>query len=214
MSSGELNLLLGPMFSDKSSELKYRYERGHVKCFSCVVSFRGDDRSEDSMLCHDGSTLSGVWKLNRLSELPASVVKEKLIFFIDEVQFFPDAREFIVEALANGKTVHAAGLDSTFDLKCFPVIAELIPLATTYTKKTGVCRMCLSKKNASGTPKVVPSTHTFRTADDREMVSFGGDEKYIPVCLPCHFALTKAKNEGTPVKIPSYQTLLSESGSE
>lgn len=183
-----IDLVLGPMFAGKSTELLrrikrwdypyfqfnyniFRYQFASKKCL--VIKYAKDTRYSDKCVStHDKQMIEAV------SCVSLSEIEEKAIDFdiigIDEGQFFEEIVEFS-EYMANlGKTVIIAALDGTFERKPFGRILELIPLAENVTKLDAVC---------------VEWNHlasfTKRTCDSKETELIGGDEIYRPVCRGC-----------------------------
>lgn len=183
-----IDLVLGPMFAGKSTELLrrikrwdylffrfnyniFRYQFASKKCL--VIKYAKDTRYSDKCVStHDKQMIEAV------SCVSLSEIEEKAVDFdiigIDEGQFFEEIVEFS-ESMANlGKTVIIAALDGTFERKPFGRILELIPLAENVTKLDAVC---------------VEWNHlasfTKRTCDSKETELIGGDEIYRPVCRGC-----------------------------
>lgn len=113
---GQIQVILGPMFSGKSTELMRRVRRFQIAQYKClVIKYAKDTRYSNSFSTHDRNTMDA---------LPAcmlrDVTQESLgvaVIGIDEGQFFPDIVDFC-EMMANeGKTVIVAALDGTFQRK-------------------------------------------------------------------------------------------------
>ena len=89
---GSIELVIGPMFSGKSTELQRRIRRFKFAKKSCaVVKYRSDTRySKEDMATHDKQFMRAI---------PASTIEEAFeelmkydVIGIDEGQFFPDVR--------------------------------------------------------------------------------------------------------------------------
>ncbi|XP_059527363.1 thymidine kinase, cytosolic isoform X1 [Myotis daubentonii] len=139
---GQIQVILGPMFSGKSTELMRRVQRFQIAQYKClVIKYAKDTRYSSQFSTHDRNTMEA---------LPASLLREVAqeamgvaVIGIDEGQFFPDIVEFS-ETMANaGKTVIVAALDGTFQRK-----VEVIGGADKYH---AVCRLCYFRK-APGPP--------------------------------------------------------------
>ncbi|XP_069848986.1 thymidine kinase, cytosolic isoform X3 [Dipodomys merriami] len=137
---GQIQVILGPMFSGKSTELMRRVRRFQIAQHKClVVKYAKDTRYSSHFSTHDRNTMEA---------LPAcqlrDVVQEAMtvaVVGIDEGQFFPDIVEFCETMANNGKTVIVAALDGTFQRK-----VEVIGGADKYHS---VCRLCYFKKSPS-----------------------------------------------------------------
>ncbi|CAD5226166.1 unnamed protein product [Bursaphelenchus xylophilus] len=174
LSSGSIHLIVGPMFSGKTTELfrlSNRYSLAGKKVI--VVKYARDTRYDDVMVCtHD------LRKMDAISALKVNDVWSKLIendvIGIDEGQFFEDVVE-CAESLADmGKTVIIAALDGDFQRKPFPNIATLFPLAEKVDKVNAVCR-CGDD-----------ASFTLRTVKCNQVEVIGGKEMYEAVCRNCY----------------------------
>lgn len=173
---GEIQLIIGPMFSGKSTELLRRIRRYDIAKKSCLlVKHAKDNRyDEEFVTTHDFQKTRAI-STESLEKIYNLLINYQVIG-IDEGQFFPDILE-TSERLANqGKIVIIAALDSTFQRKPFNKICELIPLCETVIKLNAVCSECYQS-----------ASFTKRTTDEKEIEVVGGIEKYKPVCRKCFF---------------------------
>jgi thymidine kinase len=126
-SSGHIELILGPMFSGKSSEMMRKVRRyQHARKSCLVVNFLRDNRYsfEDVASTHDKYAIG--YPRITIKATKAATLRELLpkallhdVIAVDEGQFFPDVVE-VSEELANaGKVVIIAALDGTFQRKPF-----------------------------------------------------------------------------------------------
>eukprot|EP01133_Synstelium_polycarpum_P010777 gene10777-12556_t len=171
--NGHIEVIFGPMFSGKSTELLRRIRRytiAHKKCL--VVKYQADTRySVNNMSTHDKQ----MWEATPCESLSGIDASEYDIIGIDEGQFFPDLVSF-AETMANqGKTVIIAALDGDFRRKPFGNVLELVPLAETVTKLKAVCMICY--QDAAFSKRIVSST---------QLQLIGGAESYISVCRKCY----------------------------
>ena len=194
-STGYLELILGPMFSGKTSRLVEIYKQ----CKFCnisvtVINHTIDNRYDDELLsthdkvkipCIKTERLSDVWtnSIDIEADLNTSPrVQDKFkvgksdVILINEGQFFEDLYEVVVEMLKRDKKVYICGLDGDFERKRFGTILDLIPLCDKVTKLTSLCSLC---KN--GTPGIFSMRLTNET--DQTVV---GSDNYIPVCRKCY----------------------------
>ena len=88
---GRLELIVGNMFSGKTSELIRRITREKsINKKILVVNYFKDNRySTDSVVSHDNLKVASL-KLETLSSITEHLVNDYDSFFIDEAQFFPD----------------------------------------------------------------------------------------------------------------------------
>ena len=88
--SGSIELVLGPMFSGKSTELQRRIRRFKIAHKSCaVVKYIFDVRdAKDEMSTHAKTLMSAI-PAKTIGEIFSTLMKYDIIG-IDEGQFFPD----------------------------------------------------------------------------------------------------------------------------
>ncbi|KAG1941737.1 thymidine kinase [Pimephales promelas] len=171
--TGQIQIIFGPMFSGKSTELMRRVRRFQVAQYSCLlIKYAKDTRySETGMATHDK---------NMMDAVPASLLRDvrsralqACVIGIDEGQFFPDTVEFCEEMANMGKTVIVAALDGTFQRKPFGNILNLVPLAESVVKLNAVCMQCFKEAAYTkrlGSEKEV-HTHTHTPSQQKRFVS-------------------------------------------
>ncbi|XP_051967157.1 thymidine kinase, cytosolic [Xyrauchen texanus] len=179
---GQIQVIFGPMFSGKSTELIRRVRRFQVAQYSClVIKYAKDTRySQTGMATHDMSTMEAV-PANRLSDIK-SLALQACVIGIDEGQFFPDTVEFCEEMANIGKTIIVAALDGTFQRKAFGNILNLVPLAESVVKLNAVCMQCFKE-----------AAYTKRLGAEKEVEVIGGSDKYHAVCRGCYGGLMDYK---------------------
>jgi thymidine kinase len=195
--SGYLELIVGPMYSGKTSRLVEVYN----KCKFCnisvsVINHTIDNRYDEELLsthdqikipCIKTERLMDLWldsSINILEDDISGISRIKEIFqisrseviLINEGQFFPDLKEFVDYLLKNEKKVYICGLDGDFERKKFGQILDLIPLCDKVTKLTSLCSLC-----KDGTPGIF----SMRLTKETEQTVVGSDN-YIPVCRKCY----------------------------
>lgn len=185
---GYLELIIGPMFSGKTSKLLEVYKQ----CIFCnipvvVINYSGDNRYSETMLsthdkqmipCIKGITLSEIMINYRAEIVLAEVV------LINEGQFFKDIE--IVRHLVDveQKRVYICGLDGDFERKPIGKLLNLIPFCNEVYKLKSLCSRCKNGKFA---------IFTYRLSNERDQVVIGVDN-YIPVCRDCHIELSAARD--------------------
>ena len=171
-----LEIIMGNMFSGKTSELIRRLNRHKVIGDRVlVINSKKDTRNMKEVLqTHDKSTFECV-KVDTLE----SVVYEyeaywrAIVVAVDEVQFFEGLRPFVECALADGKHVILAGLDGDFKQQVFGELYTVLPLADDVTKLKALCMECLN-----GT--LGPFTKRTSSSTEQELV--GESDVYRAVC--------------------------------
>eukprot|EP00026_Physarum_polycephalum_P016347 Phypoly_transcript_17230.p1 GENE.Phypoly_transcript_17230~~Phypoly_transcript_17230.p1 ORF type:complete len:217 (+),score=37.20 Phypoly_transcript_17230:31-651(+) len=171
----QIQVILGPMFSGKTTELLRRIRRFTVANKKCIVlKYNKDNRySQDCMSTHDKQMWTAL-PCERLQDVEEACRTYDVIG-IDEGQFFPDLVSFSEKMANGGKTVIVAALDGTFQRKPFGSVLEIIPVAELVTKLTAVCMVCF--KDAS---------FSRRIGSETQVEVIGGADKYIAVCRSCY----------------------------
>jgi len=174
---GKLEVIAGPMFAGKSSELLKRLlflEHGGSKAL--VLKPIVDDRYDaNSIVTHNQLRHDAV------AVIDLELVKDNYTIkpynfhtvFIDEVQFF-DSKEtlwFVEEGLRQGVNFVCAGLDQDSRGVPFDTTARMLALADSVYKITSFCSVC---GNTAG------KTQRLRKAGGR--VNVGGADTYEPRC--------------------------------
>lgn len=138
--TGCIRLILGPMFSGKTTELVNRYNRyviGGKKVV--VIKYSNDTRYDEKCIStHNGIKVEAL-SCTLLGELDDIVWKYDVVC-IDEIQFYADA-DIICDKWANdGIIVEACGLNGTFNRTPFEPVSRLVPLAEDITYVKAICR--------------------------------------------------------------------------
>lgn len=175
---GRIELIVGPMFGGKSTELLRRLERqDRAGRTVCAVRSAIDTRYGNAafVTTHSGRRFPAV-VADRLDQ----VETEATVIGIDEGQFYADLAPACERWAAAGKVVIVAMLDGDANRKPFPgsQLLELLALTESVTKLLAVCANCGA--DAAFT-KLVPSEHL-----DAQHINVGGAEKYRAVCRACH----------------------------
>jgi len=188
--SGNIQLILGPMFSGKSSELIKLIHRYNIKKRkTIVIKYNLDDRYENSLtnvVTHDQFTYPAL-KCSKLSEIKETLLKHEVIG-IDEGQFFPDLAE-VCEELANcGKHIVISALKATFKREAFPTIAALFPKCESIINLQSICYFC--NDDAPFTLRTVSDEDDIQNIEVGNKNLIGGLDMYKPACRNCHIQHT------------------------
>lgn len=171
--SVHLEVILGPLFSGKTSELIRRIQRYHLACYRCVIIKHSNvDKicSTTSVKSHDGHSLPAILAPS-LHDVEVAI-KDFDVIGIDEGHLFPDLVSFCQKESDNGKKVIVAALYSCGET-IFKNALELIPLSESVTKLTAICMSCANEATFS---KAIPS-------DEEAM---GNKPKFMSVCGDCY----------------------------
>ena len=180
--SGKLELIIGNMFSGKTSELIRRINKEKsINKRILVINYIDDNRySTDKIVSHDNIKFDCI-KVKLLNEIKVDF-NDYDSFFIDEGQFFTDLYPFVVLLVdINHKHVVVSGLDGDNYRNTFGDIIKLIPICDTVDKLTAYCNKC-----NNGTP----APFTKKITNDSSLIDIGGSDKYIPVCRYHFFKLS------------------------
>jgi len=192
--SGYLELIIGPMYSKKTSRLVEIYKQCEFCNISvAVINHCIDNRYDNELLsthdkimipCIKTDKLMDLWvkkfNLSEIDNIPRlndkiNIAKSNVVL-INEGQFFPDLEEFVKLLLKADKQIYVCGLDGDFERKKFGQILDLIPLCDKVHKLSSLCSIC---KN--GTKGIF----SMRLTSEKEQTVVGS-ENYIPVCRECY----------------------------
>ena len=175
-----LEIILGPMFSGKTSRLLEIYKQ----CIFCNISVAVINHSSDVrydisttiLSTHDQHKIPCFSFTTLSSSLSNPEIFNAQVILINEGQFFEDLFQTVSQFLQQGKHIYIAGLDGDFERKKFGTILDLIPLCDKVTKLASLCSKC---KN--GTPGIF----SMRLTHEKQQTLVGADN-YIPVCRICY----------------------------
>jgi len=184
--TGYLEIIIGPMFSGKTSALLDVYK----KCKFCnisvsIVNHSLDKRYHDTMIsshdkimapCLQATELNELWLFENSCDSQSNILRNSDVILINEGQFFSDLYEVVVDMLEHKKKVYISGLDGDFERKKFGSVLDLIPLCDKVTKLTSLCSKC--KNGTHGIFSMRLTTEKTQTVV--------GSENYIPVCRKCY----------------------------
>ena len=192
-----LELIIGPMYSGKTSRLVEVYKQCQFCDISvAVINHVIDNRYDDELLsthdkvkipCIKTKNLKNVWlseKINLENNIDENIphIQDKFqiarsdVILINEGQFFEDLYDVVIDMLKCGKKVYVCGLDGDFERKKFGQILDLIPLCDKVDKLTSLCTLC-----KDGTRGIF----SMRLTQETEQTVVGSDN-YIPVCRKCY----------------------------
>jgi thymidine kinase len=174
---GYLELILGPMFSGKTTYIINLYH--HLlqnKQTVTVVNFADDTRYHDKMLSSHDKVMIPCSFTRRLHDvLDTDYIRMSENILINEGQFFEDLYEcviYLVETLH--KQVYICGLDGDFRRQKFGTILDLVPLCDKVTKLRSKCEYCNS-----------PALFSHRITQEKEQLVIG-TTNYVPLCRCCY----------------------------
>lgn len=198
---GHLKLIIGPMFSSKSSTLLSEINRLKYITDKILVinSILDKERHADMEINKQGL---GIMKTHDNKSFPALMVKNLSelktnsffnskynyaeLIVIDEAQFYEDLYEFINSELSyphDSKMFIVAGLSSDFNMKPIGDIIKLVPLADEIVKLSALCVYC-----RDGTPANFTKLIKTDSSNTNNNVLVGAKDLYSPCCRK-HFLI-------------------------
>ena len=186
---GFLEVITGPMFAGKTTELIKRIERQvFAKRKAALFKPSIDNRySEDEVVAHNGLKYrafvlpTGEEGVERMVEITKGEGYD--VIGVDEVQFFPMGIVDALNRLADeGVYVIASGLNLDFKGDPFPVMKELLVRADNVVYLTAVCTVC--GKPATRSQRLIDGKPAPR---DSPVILVGGRESYEARCREHHF---------------------------
>lgn len=179
----KLELIVGPMFSGKSSELIRRIRIARLihtnDADILVVSHSSDTRYAREKIATHNNVQEDCVSLDSLAPLlRCERFKAASNIFIEEGQFFQDLETFVKEAVEKyHKNVTVSALDGTFLRKPFHQVINLIPFADDVSHFKAICMMC-----KDGTPAPFSMLRNVKCHSISGDIHVGGAEDYISVC--------------------------------
>ena len=182
---GKIKLILGPMFSGKSTRLvetvrKYTYKNKKT----VLVNFIDDKRySENSQIVtHDLNKYDSL-SCQMLGEI-YDVIKNYDVIGIDEGQFYSDVVNISEKLAYNGKIIIIAALSGNFKMEPFETVSKLISKADKIKLMKAYCFYC--QKTAG---------FSLRTVCSDQEILIGAGEAYRPVCKKCYYKYSNIKHD-------------------
>jgi len=182
ITKGKIELIIGPMYANKSTELIKIYNRYNIIQKNIIVINHSINNryGSNNITTHDKLILDKCINIDKLSIIKKDyedLYKKSEIIIIEELQFFPDAFEFITNAAdIDNKVIIGAGLSGDFNRKPFKNIMNLIPHAEKITKLSALCKYCCDGTTAHFS-KLIQND-----VKNGEQIIVGGVEKYEAVC--------------------------------
>jgi len=181
-----LNLIMGPMFSGKTTKLIHSYNAyvntyGKDKCL--VLNYSLDKRytNEAKIVSHNGLSVD-CYDTNDLADFidnnaTQSIFLKATYIFINEAQFFPNLIHLIIFSRnILKKNFILCGLDYDYKREKFGHLLDLVPYADNVYNLTGKC----NTENC-----IHPSKYSHRLINNEEQVLIGITQ-YEPLCEECY----------------------------
>lgn len=177
---GYLELIIGPMYSGKTSKLLDLYKQfTFCDIKTMVINYDEDTRYSTTQLSSHDKIMIPCKQANLLNEdIPVTNEEfiEAQVILINEGQFFKDIVEWTKIAVEKyNKSVYICGLDGDFKRQSFGNWLDLIPFCDKVTKLHSYCNLC--KKNAA------IFSHRLTNETAQKII---GSSNYIPLCRSCY----------------------------
>ena len=202
------HIVLGPMYSGKTSELIRLAERYRIAGKRVlVVKYAEDSRyvpehdgsgsgseTTATMGTHNGRFLDAV-AANTLQEIvDKGLLEDHDVICVDEVQFYPDSALVVTWADA-GKTVVASGLSGNYLREQFSGMPHLIANADCIEHLTSICMQC--KKDGASFSALRQDIQGGGGAEAEAAATkfIGGAETYLALCRSCYVGQIKLKQK-------------------
>lgn len=182
---GFLSIILGPMWSGKTSKIVDLYKQfSFCEIATLPINYSLDTRygkncisthDERIIPCKTAQTLADIANICK-GNLTSDFENCKVIL-INEGQFFNDIKEWVTCAVEKyNKHVYVCGLDGDFRREKFGDLLDLVPLCNEVIKLKSICVRC----------KVNHAIFTHRhVRDETDQILIGTDE-YKPLCRGCY----------------------------
>lgn len=185
LEEGYLELILGPMFSGKTTQIiQIHNNYSYIGKKVVVINFSDDKRYHDTMLStHDRKMIPCILSDNLVDNWSNTLnpyyseINEADVILINEGQFFKGLKEVVIDMIEKqGKIVYICGLDGDFKRQKFGELLDLIPYCDKVTKLTSLCSVCRNGKKGLFSCRVTKET---------AQVVIGSDN-YKPLCRSCY----------------------------
>ena len=182
---GYLEIILGPMFSGKTTQIiqihnNYTYIGKNV----VVINYAEDKRYHESMLSTHDQKMIPCILLTDIQDAWTNVLHEHYdnlqeadVILINEGQFFTNLFETVKNMIdKKNKVVYICGLDGDFERKKFGELLDLIPYCDKVTKLNSLCSQCKNGKKG---------IFSCRLTQEKTQIVIGSDN-YKPLCRICY----------------------------
>lgn len=186
-----LKLIIGPMFSSKSSSLlaeinRYKYITDKILVINSIFDRERhpdilvNEEGVGCMKTHDEKMYEAIM-LKELKELKTNdyfnmKYNNADIILIDEGQFYDDLYDFLdCELLTNNKKFIVAGLSADYNMKPIGDIIKLVPIADDIIKLSALCIYCKDGTLANFTKLI-------KNENSKDQILIGANDSYSPTC--------------------------------
>lgn len=170
---GYLELIVGPMFSGKTTYLVDIYNKRIDTHDIKVINYSLDTRYDNEKLSTHDKVMIPCEFMGEINSHLNDLLKYEIIL-INEGQFFPDIKQTVLELVEKyNKQVYICGLDGDFKRNKFGDLLDLIPYCDKITKLTSKCDC----------GKDALFSHRLAISTDQVLI---GSTNYVPLCRKCY----------------------------
>tara|TARA_B110001450_G_scaffold229925_1_gene230855 strand:+ start:313 stop:927 length:615 start_codon:yes stop_codon:yes gene_type:complete len=179
MADTRIEVIIGPMFSGKSTELIRR-----TSCYKAIgkkilrINHLNDTRTDDNIQTHSNIKKNAIKVSSLMTLVNNSNFISSEVIGIDEAQFFDDLYEFIITIEPLGKIIIVSGLDGDFKRRPIGQILQIIPLCDEVVKLHA-----LDMVDKDGSPGIF----TKRLSENNELIVIGAENEYMAVSRKNYF---------------------------
>lgn len=179
MNNSRIEVVLGCMFSGKSTELLRRTNKykaiGHKVL---LINHSFDTRTDNSIKTHSDIKETAIKVEKLCSIIDTEAYLNSQVIGIDEAQFFGDLLDFVKIAERNNKIIIVAGLDGDFKREPIGQILNVIPLCDEVIKLTAMDM--IDKDGSAG-------IFSKRIVSGDSQVLVGANDSYLAVSRKNYF---------------------------
>jgi thymidine kinase len=172
---GILEIIIGPMFSGKSTKIISIVNRYTIINKKILVINHELDKVRNpclSIKTHDNIMIPAVFSNDLYSIIETDTYKESDVIIIEEAQFFDNLYDFVVKEVDNtSKKFILIGLSGGYKRQKIGELLDLIPMAEKITKLDAYCTYCNDE---------TPGVFTHRIASGDNLI--GGKGDYVTLC--------------------------------
>lgn len=171
-----IEVIIGPMFSGKTTELLRRGRRYALSGYKCLyLKWKKDERYDaNKVVTHDQLGVEALSVESISSILDNQSLKCFDVLLVDEGQFISDLH---LVTKSHFKVCVVAGLDADFNMNPFKSMVNLIPKANKVDKLSAICEC---KKEAHFT-KLIANIPVVGN------ILIGGSNEFKATCRECYY---------------------------
>jgi thymidine kinase len=179
-----IDIIIGPMFSGKTTELCRRLNILQTLGLRCLyINSDIDNRSIKNFSTHNKMLNKISFDSHKIKDihLLKQIGMNYDVIGIDEIQFFKNIVNVIVDLVeTHGKKIIVSGLNGDSNRNLFGEIHLLLPYSNNIDKIDSYCVKCYRQ----GIQR--HGIFSQKEIQNNEIVTIGGSDKYISVCRECY----------------------------